>query len=201
MWVYLDIETLDLTGKVLLQISAVTEDNNRFNVYINPPLKTNKGNNITQLFAYNGNLYKKGRLLPSFPLQDALKLFRHWISEFSDVRICAFNGFGFDFRILIWFFHKSQIDFPPNILNLCDPLPAIKRKLHSIVPGYRLAEIATHYKIENSDPHNGLSDAVCLKNICDAFTKDCDSDLTTILTPNSKSIEHYLQKIKIKMSK
>ena len=198
MWIFLDIETLDLKGDIILQISAVTEDNTKFNIYIAPPKNINKGNEVTQLFACYGKLYKNGRPLPTYFLKDALKFFRRWLYSFSDVRICAFNGFSFDFGILLRVFYKSNIGFPSHVLSLCDILPALKKKFKTTLTSYKLADIATHYNVSNSDPHNGLFDAVCLKDICNAFAKENDSDLVTILKPHSKPVEYYLQKLRQK---
>ena len=196
MWVFLDIETLDLKGDIILQISAVTENNNKFNIYISPPLNVNQENEITKLFACNGKLYKNGSLLPTYFLKDALKYFRNWLYKFSDVRICAFNGFSFDFGVLIRTFYKTKIGFPSHVVSLCDILPALKRKLKTTLTSYKLTDVAAHYNVSNDDPHNGLYDAVCLKGVCDAFVKENGSDLISLLTLHAKPVEYYFQKLR-----
>ena len=82
--VYIDIETDTIRASKLLQLAAVTEDNNSFSLHINPrcdlPLSCT---NVTGLYYYRNNLYKNGRLLPSVSVRKALYEFKKWIFQLN----------------------------------------------------------------------------------------------------------------------
>jgi DNA polymerase III alpha subunit (gram-positive type) len=200
--IYSDIETDSLSATKILQISAIAENGQTFNVHINPgsdlPLQCT---NITGLYYYRNNLYKNGRLVPSVSLHRGLRDFRDWILSFQKpVHLVYHNGFSFDAKIIIKIYLKLKIKFPENVLMIHDTLPAFRKKLKEI-RDHRLSTLAEHTKVKLTNAHDALADSVALKEICESYSKIQNIDLHEFLNLYAKSVEHLTKIEKDKLEK
>jgi DNA polymerase III alpha subunit (gram-positive type) len=172
--VYSDIETDSLFGNILLQIAAVTEDGETFNIHINPhenlPVQCS---NITGLYYFKKNLYKNGRLVPSVSIRKGLRSFRDWILAFKQPVVLVFhNGFSFDIKVLLRTYMKLNVKFPENVSFISDTLPAFRKfTKNSNLKDHKLLTLADFTKVKLENAHDALADSQALKNICDNFTK------------------------------
>lgn len=192
--VYSDIETESLQANKLLQIAAISEDGQIFNIHLNPhsdlPLHCT---NITGLYYYKNNLYKNGRLVPSVSIYKGLRDFRNWILSLGrPVHLVFHNGFSFDAKILTKQFLKHKIKIPENILMIHDTLPAFRKKITKI-KDHRLATLAEFTKTNLTNAHDALADSVALKGICETFTRDQKIELREFLDLYKKPIEHFVK--------
>lgn len=170
---YLDIECDDLRGTTLLQVACISEDNKIFNGFcdINHILP-DRCTRLTGFFCYKDLLFQHGIQLDTRPKKFILKQFKQWLQANSEDQTCiiSHNGFGYDFRILLKHYALCGLDFALNV-HFCDSLVTIKRLFKQDLPGFSLATLAEHYKIHNDMIHNGLSDSITLKRICDHIIK------------------------------
>ena len=180
---YLDLECDNLQGTTLLQVACISENFDIFNGFCNPPLNSDLSAHCTELTGFHksfGKLHHQGRTVESKPRPVILSSFSDWLVKKSEgtTSIIAHNGFGYDYKVLLKHFNHCHIPFPQSV-HLCDSLPAIKQfyKAHPGKrpegdQGYSLGSLAGLYKIENSQVHNGLADAITLKRICDFLIFD-----------------------------
>lgn len=200
--IYSDIETDTFQATKILQIAAITENGDIFNVHLNPntdlPLHCT---NITGLYFYRGNLYKNGRLVPSIPIKRGLREFKRWLQSFNKpIHLIYHNGFSFDAKIIVKQFLKHSIKFPVNVLNIHDTLPAFRKELAEI-SDHRLATLAKHNKIELTNAHDALADSVALKEICEAFVKTKPIDIYDFLNLYVKPVDFFTKKELEKLNK
>ena len=196
-YVYADIETESLRADRLLQIAAVTSQGETFSIYINPNRELPYScAQITGLYFTNGNLYKNGRLLRTWPIRYSLIQFKNWLDSLEKpVHLVFHNAFGFDIRILIKYYHKVGVDFPISVVFIHDTLPAFRKYLkEKIIENFKLGEIAAHLGITLTDAHNAIKDAECLKEICEKFSKDNSIETEQFLDTYKKPIVHFINK-------
>jgi|APCry1669193128_1035447.scaffolds.fasta_scaffold34074_1 DNA polymerase III alpha subunit (gram-positive type) len=195
--IYADLETESLKANKLLQIAAITEDNNKFSVYINPQEKlTDQCFQITGLYFHDGQLYRNGRLLFSVPIGRALCQFRNWLQSFNKpIHLVFHNAFSFDMKILVKHYLKQNILFPLCVTGVHDTLPIFRKYIKATdISGFKLGLLADHFKVPLLDAHNAEDDALCLKNICEAFLKDKDLSLEDFLNSYLKSPLYFIKK-------
>ena len=195
--VYTDIETDNLSGKYLLQIAAVTQDNQKFNTYINPlkPLALSTVN-LLGLYFYRNDLYRDGLKLNSKYIVDALNAFMNWIRRLEKPVVLTFhNGFSFDGPVLSSRLVYFNIEIPSNLLAIADTLPFFRRNLKPpIVQDHKLSSLASHYSIDVERSHEALSDCITLKSICEKYVEANKVSLDTIIKENQRPIKDYLAK-------
>lgn len=195
--VYLDLETEDLFGNTLLQIAAINKEK-QFNIYINPQRYLfYRCTQITGLKFIQGQLYSRGQLVESVTLETALELFKNWIEAFeTPVSIVAFNGLGFDNKVLLKHFLKTEIPLPKNLKQFEDPLPCFKKQLKTNKPAdFKLGTLAKHFGISLVNAHDALEDTACLKEICEIFCKNNSIEIDQFLKPYAKPLEHFIKQI------
>ena len=196
IFVYIDIETDTIRANKLLQIAAVTEDNRRFTLHINPrtelPLNCT---NITGLYYHRENLYKNGRLLPSVSIKKALFAFKKWISQLNrKVHLIGHNIFAFDIKILIKHFMRQRIQLPTNIDIIYDTLPVFRKQIKETeIKDHRLGSLAAHLKIKFENPHDALMDSLALKEICEVFIKQKEIQLEDLLKTYQKPMSFFIK--------
>jgi DNA polymerase III alpha subunit (gram-positive type) len=171
---YLDIECNDLRGSILLQVACISDSNKIFNGFcqVNQELSA-RCTELTGFFIYKNRLFQHGNELECHPVPEILSKFSEWLINNSDgiIYIVSHNGFGYDFRILLKHFKDHGLTFPGSV-RFCDSLLTIKKEYKRELPSYSLGSLAEHFKIKNLQAHNGLSDAITLKRICEEIQND-----------------------------
>ena len=166
---YLDIETDDLKGTNLLQVACISEHNKVFNAFLDTfcdlPERCTK---LTGFYCYKGRLFQNEQELETLDKQYVFETFLDWLDKNSDgeIILIGHNSFSFDFRILYKYFNICGLTFNDKT-RFCDSLVILKKFYKQELTSFSLAFLADHFKINNSLPHNGLSDSIALKNICD----------------------------------
>jgi len=193
--VFSDIETDAIQAKYLLQIAAVTQDNKEFNEYVNPfrilPLTTT---NLTGLYYYKQDLYKKGLKLNAKPIKSALKSFMTWIGDLArPVMLVYHNGTSFDVRIMSKLLVAHDIQIPDNLKYFSDTLPYFRRMLKPpAVENHRLSTISKFLEIDQKDPHCGLADSRTLKLICEKYAEKNQTDVFQSLKEEKRKLSDFL---------
>lgn len=196
-YVFADIETDGFKVDRVLQIAAVTEQDDSFNAYINPhtdlPLRCT---NLTGLYFYKGQLHKDGKLLPSVGIRVALRRFKNWLEEIDrDVTLVFHNGFSFDCCILARYFLKFKIELPRNVKQICDTLPSFRKHLQDPeLSNLRLSSLANFFELDFFGAHDALQDSLILKAICDKAVIKTEKTLDELLKDYSKSFSYFLEK-------
>jgi DNA polymerase III alpha subunit (gram-positive type) len=131
------------------------------------------------------------------PIGRALRQFKNWLNSFNKpVHLVFHNAFSFDMKILIKHYIKQDITFPPCVVGVHDTLPAFRKYIKTTeIPGFKLGLLAEHCKVPLLDAHNAEDDALCLKNICDAFTKEKGFTLEEFLNSYTKHPSYFIKKI------
>lgn len=201
VFVYADLETDNLRGDLLLQISAFTSDNS-FSVYINPHKELPKDcTQITGLSFTKGSLYKNGKLL--FPLQihNALRLFNKFLQQLGkNVHLVFHNAFGFDARVLLKHYSRQKIDLPSNVVLIHDSLPALRKKIKSdeayekSITDFKLSSIGKFLGIQIEDLHNAYSDSILLKLICESYSTKLGITVEQLLDQYHKPPSFFINK-------
>ena len=170
---YIDIETDDLRGTNLLQVACISENNKVFNAFFDtfcdlPPRCTK----LTGFYTYKGRLFQNGQELETLDKKFAFESFLDWLNKNSDdnIFLIGHNSFSFDFRILQKYFSACDLTFNDKTY-FCDSLVILKKFYQKEFSKFSLSFLAEHFKIRNNLPHNGLSDSITLKNICDIVIK------------------------------
>jgi len=63
------------------------------------------------------------------------------------------------------------------------------------ISGFKLGLLAEFIKVPLVDAHNAEDDALCLKNICETFTKEKGLSLDEFLSNYTKHPSEFLKKI------
>lgn len=196
-YIFGDLETENIEGKYLLQISAVSEKGDKFNVFVNPlkplPLSTT---NFLGLYWYRNDLYKNGVKLDSKHIIEALKAFMKWIENFQKPVMLVFhNGFAFDSLILSNKLVYFNINIPKNLISIGDTLPYFRKTLKSPeVENHKLSTLAKYFSVSEECSHDGLSDCVTLKSICERFNEKFGTNFAEIFKESSRKFNDYIQK-------
>ena len=204
LYVYGDLETESFKAFRLLQIAAVTENDDKFSIYINPqgPLPENCLK-VTGLYFHKNQLYRKGCALPSVSITQALRTFAKCLNSLQQpIHLVFHNAFAFDIQVLLRHFQNQAIPFPDCVLNIHDSLPAFRKHMKvSEVSGFKLGALAEHFNVPLSDAHNAIDDAGCLKGICETFVKSKDIKLSDFLNSYVKPVSFFQAKLKPKKEK
>jgi DNA polymerase III epsilon subunit-like protein len=199
LYVYGDLETESFKAFRLLQIAAITENEEKFSIYINPqgPLPENCLQ-ISGLYYHKNQLYRKGCALPSVSINQALRAFSKWLVSLNrPIHLVFHNAFAFDIQVLLRHFQNTNIPFPECVLNIHDSLPAFRKHIKvADVPGFKLGALAEHFNIPLSDAHNAIDDAGCLKGVCEAFVKTKGLQLSDFLNSYVKPTSYFQNKLK-----
>ena len=199
LYVYSDIETESFKAYRLLQIAAITANDEKFSIYINPqgPLPENCLA-VTGLYYHKNQLYRKGCALPSVSINHALRAFSKWLISLNrPIHLVFHNAFAFDIQVLLRHFQNTNTPFPECVINIHDSLPAFRKHIKvAEVPGFKLGVLAEHFKIPLSDAHNAIDDAGCLKGICEAFVKTKGLELSVFLNSYVKPTSYFQNKLK-----
>lgn len=197
IYIFADIETDSVQANILLQIAAVTQNGETFNVFVNPrcPLALSC-TNFLGFYYFNGSLYRNGRKLYSENLTQALNKFMKWISGFKHPVILAFhNGFSFDCTVLARFLVRCNIPIPENLITVGDTLPYIRSNFKApLVENHKLATLAKHFEIEQEHAHDALSDSLTLKLICEKVIGQTGIDYQTLFSGSYRPFSDYLNK-------
>lgn len=197
--VFSDIETDAIQAKYLLQIAAVTQDNEEFNEYVNPfrflPLTTT---NLTGLYFYRQDLWKKGQKLHAKPIKSALKSFMTWIGSLArPVMLVYHNGTSFDVRIMSKLLVANEIEIPSNLKYFSDTLPYFRRMLKPpTIENHRLSTLSKFLNIDQKDPHCGLADSRTLKLICEKYAEMNKTDVLQSLKEEKRKLSDFLAREK-----
>jgi hypothetical protein len=195
-YIYADIEADGFRGNQILQIAAVTQDNRQFNIYLDPegplPLSIT---NFLGLYYYNKNLYKNGRLIPTFKTRAALKAFTSWISNLEQpITLVFHNGFSFDCGVLVRHLIDHNVGIPSNLIKVADTLPFFRRTLKAPeIKGHTLSCLASFYELPLPS-HDALTDSITLKNICEQYTVSTNQTIDIIFEHCTREITDYTNK-------
>jgi len=193
--IYADIETNSFKGNKLLQIAAITEKDEIFNIYINPmePLLLSTIN-LLKIHYHKGHLYKGGRRLQSFPIKEALTHFCKWIErQQCPVTLIFHNGFNFDCKHLIRHLIKFDIKIPLNLITFGDTLPFFRNNIKPPeIENHTLKGLADHFKIKQDQAHCALSDTRTLKQICETYAETKGGDVSVIFKESTRPIQEYI---------
>jgi len=194
--IYADLETDSFKGTRLIQIAAITEQGDEFNVFINPqePLLL-PIINLLGINYYQGQLYRKGLKLESFTAKQALHQFADWIEQKQQPVILIFhNGFNFDCKVLIRQFLDHRVKIPSNLIKFGDTLPYFREQIKPpVITNHTLASLAAYFNIKQEAAHCALSDSKTLKQICEAHCKG--SDIGIMFRTYNRSIQEYLNNL------
>ena len=197
LYIFTDIETDSVQANILLQIAAVTEKGEEFNVFINPrcPL-TQSCTTFLGFYFFNGGLYRNGRKLPSIFVAQALENFMKWISKLKQPVVLVFhNGFSFDCTILARFLVQFGIKIPENLITVGDTLPYIRNTLKApLVENHKLGTLAKYFQIDQEQAHDALSDSLTLKLICDKLADQNGTGYQQIFKDSFRPFSDYLNK-------
>ena len=191
--VYFDIETSNLLGNTLLQISCSSQDR-EFDVYCEPTSFLNKHcQAITGLYNIGNKLFKNGRRLCTFPVKEALQKFKDFIESFDkNVVLVAHNCFGFDAKIISKHFNNYALTLPRNLTKFADPLPALKKLLKTEkIENFRLTTLCRFFDIELFEAHNSKFDTKALQMLCEKIMKCKDLSIDLFFTGYVKPVSHF----------
>lgn len=197
LYVFADIETESLQTKKLLQIAAITNQGEKFCIYINPqqelPLSCT---NFCGFYMYKGRLHRNGVLLPSVNVQTALKNFSDWLSKQKRPLALVFhNGFSFDCNVLARFFLKFDIAVPCNLVKVIDTLPCFRKHIKATtIKDHKLSTLAQYFNTEHVLAHDALDDSIVLKNICETISKLNKISLQEFFENHERSFNYFLDK-------
>lgn len=195
--IYADIETDSFRANKLLQIAAITENGEKFNIFINPmePLLLSTVN-FLGINYYKGQLYRNGLKLQSFTIKEALTRFMDWIEQKQQPVMLVFhNGFNFDCNILIRHLIEFKIKIPTNLLKFGDTLPFFRNAIKPpAISNHTLATLASHFKIKQERAHCALSDTDTLKQICEEYAKANQGSIATIFLHCTRSIQDFVNR-------
>ena len=115
---YLDLETSNLSGNILIQIGCISEKFEVFNCFCAPPAFTPFPEACTELtgfYNYKGRLYQHGTELDCYSRKEALQNFLKYLTKNTEgtIHLIAHNGFGFDYRVLLRHYKQCSIAFDP----------------------------------------------------------------------------------------
>jgi len=195
LYIFTDLETDNIEGRYLLQIAAVTQDNEQFNQFINPnKILSLATTNFHGLYWYKGDLYRNGAKLNSRQIVDVLKAFMKWIKNFKRPVLLAFhNGFAFDSWVLSNKLVHFDIEVPENLISIGDTLPFFRKTLKQPeIENHRLSTLAKYFSIEESYAHDALSDSITLKLICEKFVEKFKVSLEDIFKDSTRSFNSYI---------
>ena len=193
--VYCDLETSDLSANILLQIACNSKGRN-FNIYCSPTGDLpHFCTQLTGLYCVNNKLYKNGRQLPTYPVEAALNKFSEFIESFkSPVTLVCFNNFGFDAKVLVKHFLKTNSILPKNLTHFADPLPAFKKLLKTEkVENFKLGTLCKHFEVSLIEAHDARYDSLSLQTLCEKVTNQRNISMITFLDKYIKPLDHFLQ--------
>jgi len=196
-YIFGDLETDSIEGKLILQIAAVTQEGEKFNVFVNPqkplPLSTV---DFLKIYWYNNDLYKDGVRLHSKHIVDALKAFTTWINKFQKkVTLVFHNGFAFDCLILSNKLVYFGVETPKNLIYVGDTLPYFRKTLKAPeIDDHKLKTLAKYFQITEECSHDALSDSLTLKSICEKFSEKFGVTLAEVFKESSRKFSDYIEK-------
>ena len=208
MYLYLDIETSGLsTNSFLLQLSAITDKQDKFDIYIRPPCELSKEcTEITGLSFVNGTLYRDGVPLHAVGLYNALIFFYNWTSTLrqteSKLDLIGYNSNAFDVPFLVKAYSRFN-QTVPDFNDCYDVLPVV-RKLQKT--DQKLAK--SSIKLEDlgktlipdseimakGDFHNSLFDCEVLKEVTEKICKTQNKEISDQLSLYKKPFEYFIDK-------
>jgi DNA polymerase III alpha subunit (gram-positive type) len=195
--IFSDIETDSFRGNKILQIAAITEANEIFNVFIDPqgPLQSSTSN-FLGLHYFKGSLWRNGSKLNTVSVSQALSDFMKWIGERKQPVILIFhNGYNFDCNILTRHLVDHGISIPSNLVKVGDTLPFFRDTIKiPLIENHKLSSLAEYFKIKQGLAHCALSDSITLKHICEAYIKESNKKLQEIFLDRTRDIKLYLDK-------
>ena len=208
MYLYLDIETSGLNkSSFMLQLSAISDKQDKFDVYIKPPCDLSlECTNLTGLSYVNGVLFRNGEPLQSISLYSALVYFNNWCTylkrEEPTLDIIGYNSNAFDVPFLVQAYAKFNQTLP-DINNCYDVLPVIRKlqKTDSKLAKskIKLEDLGKFYIPESdimnkSDFHNSLFDCEILKEITEKICKDKKTEISDEFGFYKKPFEYFITK-------
>jgi len=187
MKIYMDIETSGLIRAQkfpdILQIAAVTDDGDTFMRYLRPTKSIGaRASSIHGLFTNSKRqLLRKNELgrkepLPAEEPSEGLQQFFDWAqNQGEDVKLVAYNGEHFDFRIVKYHAMEHGVEAHGLLKagRLEDPILGIRKQAgmpyHWKIP--KLVEVCAHLGIEFEQTHDAMADAVVLMKIMQKLEK------------------------------
>ena len=108
----------------------------------------------------------------------------------------CYNNFGFDAKVIIKHFLRTNTPLPKNLLKFADPLPAFKKLLkQEKVENFRLGTLCTLFGVKLDNAHDAVYDSLALEQLCDAVTKQRNISIETFFDKYIKPVEHFLKQI------
>lgn len=203
-YIFSDIETNSFNGNRILQIAAVAENKEEFNLYIDPKEDLPKPcRDLTGLNYYQKNLYRDGALLPTVSITKALTSFRDWLQHFQrPVTLVFHNGHGFDCPIIARHLLKLRISPPAGAVSVCDTLPGVRKHLRDDeLQDHKLTTIAKYLEIPTEGAHDALQDSLILKTICNRIATKYSTSLNDLLKDSEKEFDYFIENEKQKLVK
>lgn len=205
---YLDIETSGLDkNSFLLQLSAITDRQDEFNIYINPPCALSaECTNLTGLSYVKGILFLDGVPVPSVNLYAALNKFYNWTKALNSteqtINLIGYNSNAFDVPFLVKAYSKFNQTLP-NFSFCYDVLPAIRKLQKSdkelAKTKIKLADLGRFYLPDSEimakgNFHNSLFDCELLKQITEKICRNHKSEIETEFGMYKKPFDYFIDK-------
>lgn len=197
IYIFADLETDSVHANILLQIAAVAQTGETFNIYINPQEPLSQScTNFLGLYYFRGSLYRNGLKLDSVSVSRALHLFMTWISKFKHpVALVFHNGFAFDCPVLAKFLVRLEIPISENFITVGDTLPYIREHFKPpIVEDHKLGTLSKFFETEHEHAHDALSDSLTLKAICDKIIDRLGTDYRSIIRDSCRAFSEYINR-------
>ena len=197
--IFADLETDSVQANILLQIAAVAQNGEQFNIYINPQQPLSQScTNFLGFYYFKGDLYRNGLKLNSVSVSRALHLFMSWISKFGHpVALVFHNGFAFDCPVLARFLVRLNVPIPENFITVGDTLPYIRIHFKPpIVEDHKLGTLSKFFETTHEHAHDALSDSLTLKQICSKIADQFDIDYRCIIKDSSRKFSEYINRQK-----
>jgi len=211
MHLYFDIETSGLErNSFLLQLSAISEKQDKFDIYIRPPCPLSQEcTSITGLSFVSNILFKDGVPLHTVGLYPALNSFRHWtdslIREERTLDLIGYNSNAFDVPFLVKAYSRFDQTLP-DITSCYDVLPSIRKmqrnsdKLDKLAKStIRLEDLGALFIpdsdiMKTKDFHNSLYDCEILKQVTEQICKDKKTDIDVEFGFYKKPFDYFVNK-------
>ena len=203
--VYFDLEATDLSGRQLLQITALSENNEIFDLFIKPEVfeVPQRCTEITGFTIQNGVLCKKDSPVQCVLIHDALRSLNDWLSKIEKITgpisLVGYNSHGFDNRALIRNYRQTRTPFP-RIQNSFDILPKIRKTYPrtKAIDNHKLETVANLVLADDPlltqpDFHSSLFDCQVLKAICNKICKNNNSTLFSEFKDCEKPFSYFLK--------
>ena len=202
--IFFDLEATDLSGRQLLQITALAENNETFDLFIKPEIFIipARCSEITGFTLQNGELCKNSTPVPCVRIDDALRQFNLWLKQIETklgpISLIGYNSHGFDNRALVRNYKQTRVPFP-RIVTSFDILPKIRKTYpKAVVDNHKLETVARLILtddpiLQEPDFHSSLFDCKILRAICNKICTNKSSTMQNEFKDCSKPFSYFLK--------